>query len=401
MMHEMYGQRENIDVVFLGASHAYRSFDTRILDEQLGMNTFNMGSSSQSVKDSYFLLREMYSHHLPRYCILEMSWARYNIYDFSSNATSSYILYDYFRPSVNKLYYFFSAFNEQTAINAVLPFRRYPITAPSKYLENIKAKMTKEYFGCSYSVAAYDNEHYAGKGYVYRNKGFSRGNVGKVEPYTWSNLNINNEAVYYFDKIYKLCEENGTELILVTAPVPLASVAAVGNYQEAHEFLDSLAEKYGLVHYDFNLAKKALFENRDEYFYDSGHMSGLGANVFSNKVAGILLSHIKDIDDLNEFFYSDTNELMASVDYVLNVWAESREGKLNAYSFHGTDVKPEYEFLYRTKESDKYAVIKAYSSIDHIYFDLIPADAYEVRVNARAGGSSGAFEQYYIYRLDN
>lgn len=45
-MHEFYNQ-ENIDILFMGASHCYRGFDTNVTEEMLGCNTFNLGSSSQ------------------------------------------------------------------------------------------------------------------------------------------------------------------------------------------------------------------------------------------------------------------------------------------------------------------------------------------------------------------
>ena len=56
-LHEYYNQ-ENIDVLFIGASLCYRSLDTQILDESLGMNTFNLGTSSQDMDASYYLIKD-------------------------------------------------------------------------------------------------------------------------------------------------------------------------------------------------------------------------------------------------------------------------------------------------------------------------------------------------------
>ena len=57
MMHELYEQNE-IDTLFIGSSHCYRSINTEIADELLQSNTFNAGTSSQTLLDTWYLLQE-------------------------------------------------------------------------------------------------------------------------------------------------------------------------------------------------------------------------------------------------------------------------------------------------------------------------------------------------------
>jgi hypothetical protein len=46
---------ENVDILFLGSSHAYRGFDTRIFKEN-NIHSFNLGSSAQThIQTNYFL----------------------------------------------------------------------------------------------------------------------------------------------------------------------------------------------------------------------------------------------------------------------------------------------------------------------------------------------------------
>ena len=49
-------KHQNVDVLFLGSSHAYRGFDTRIFKES-GIASFNLGSSSQAPVQSLLLLK--------------------------------------------------------------------------------------------------------------------------------------------------------------------------------------------------------------------------------------------------------------------------------------------------------------------------------------------------------
>ena len=48
--HEMYEQ-DNIDILFVGSSHCYRTFIPEILDKKLGVNTFNVGTYDTLTKE--------------------------------------------------------------------------------------------------------------------------------------------------------------------------------------------------------------------------------------------------------------------------------------------------------------------------------------------------------------
>ena len=45
MLQELYAQDGQIDTLFLGSSHCYRSVDPAMVDEALGTHSFNAGSS--------------------------------------------------------------------------------------------------------------------------------------------------------------------------------------------------------------------------------------------------------------------------------------------------------------------------------------------------------------------
>lgn len=69
--HEMYEQ-DNIDILFVGSSHCYRSFIPEILDEKLGKNTFNAGTSSQHLDSSYMIIREAAKYNDIEHIYLEL-----------------------------------------------------------------------------------------------------------------------------------------------------------------------------------------------------------------------------------------------------------------------------------------------------------------------------------------
>ena len=62
---------QNVDVLFLGSSHVYRGFDTRIFKES-GVHSFNLGSSSQAPAQSLMLLKKHIDNLQPKKIIFEV-----------------------------------------------------------------------------------------------------------------------------------------------------------------------------------------------------------------------------------------------------------------------------------------------------------------------------------------
>ena len=63
---------KNIDILFIGSSRAYRSFDTRIF-EDAGYNCFNLGSSNQTPVQSLAILEKHLPGILPKTVVMEVN----------------------------------------------------------------------------------------------------------------------------------------------------------------------------------------------------------------------------------------------------------------------------------------------------------------------------------------
>lgn len=61
----------NVDVLFLGSSHAYRGYDPRIF-KKLGLKTFNLGSSAQTLRQTLFLLDTYLEQMNPKVVVLDI-----------------------------------------------------------------------------------------------------------------------------------------------------------------------------------------------------------------------------------------------------------------------------------------------------------------------------------------
>lgn len=65
-------RQQHVDILIVGASDAYRSYDTRIFTDN-GYSVFNAGSSSQTPMQTYLLLKENIERLSPRLVLYEVS----------------------------------------------------------------------------------------------------------------------------------------------------------------------------------------------------------------------------------------------------------------------------------------------------------------------------------------
>ena len=67
-----YKEKKNtIDVIFLGSSHAYESFLGPVLFQEYGITGYTLSSSSQTVWQSYYYLKNAFTHQHPKVVIYE------------------------------------------------------------------------------------------------------------------------------------------------------------------------------------------------------------------------------------------------------------------------------------------------------------------------------------------
>lgn len=177
--HEMYEQ-DNIDVLFVGSSHCYRSFKPEILDEELGLNTFNVGSSSQFIDGSYMLIREAARYNDIKHIYLEV------YYDVAraekanrTDPTATYIISDYLRPSIDKYLYLLNATTSEYYGNSFFVARRnweslFDFDSIKSLLQKKSTDSYKEY---KYDNVTFETEWYGGKGFVDDSHAVSNWNI--------------------------------------------------------------------------------------------------------------------------------------------------------------------------------------------------------------------------------
>ena len=276
MMAEMYAA-EDISALFLGSSHAYRSYDPALADELLGVPTFNAGSSSQFLDQSYYLLREIAAVHDLDTVYLDTYYGMARIQS-SKNSPSIFYISDYMRDWRNKFAYLWHSGGLATVADGFITLRHDFVNV--NLAANLRSRRRPV---ADYSTVTYSNEAYRGRGFVYS---FETGAATEAA--------LEELALYDFDRelpmgefsyaalldIIDFCAEKGIRLVLVDQPMPAENLARVKGYRHYCAFLADLARTRGIEYWNFNFYRGDTGLS-DAHYADVDHLNGEGAEVYT------------------------------------------------------------------------------------------------------------------------
>tara|TARA_B110001452_G_scaffold260197_1_gene257435 strand:+ start:1744 stop:2640 length:897 start_codon:yes stop_codon:yes gene_type:complete len=244
----------NVDVLFLGSSHAYRGFDTRIFSEN-GYNTFNLGSSSQTPTQTKVLVNRYLDFLSPATVI-------YEVYPppFTKDGVESSL--DIIANDINDLH----SLKMAIKINNIKTYNTLLYGVISDLLRLNSSFVEKKIKG---------NDKYVSGGFVEKKIHFYQST--EFEKKEISLLEYQLES---FSEIVQMIKERGIKLVLVYAPIPKVNYDSYLNTN----YFDSVMQEYS-TYYNFN---EITSLNDSLHFYDSHHLNQNGVNIFNDKLIEIL-----------------------------------------------------------------------------------------------------------------
>lgn len=264
---EYYDEAGGHDVIFLGDCEVYANFSPMELYRNNGITSYIRGTPQQLVWMSYYVAEETFRYETPRALVFNVNAMRY-----SEPVSEAYnrLTIDQMRWSASKVGIVTASMSEgEQFLSYVFPILRYH----SRF-----DKLTEEDF--TYLFQKKDNTF---NGHQLHTEVVPEGTfpVRKVLPdYQFA------EVCYeYLDKLRLLCEENGTELILVKAP----SLYPYW-YDEYDEQIREYAGKYGLSFYNFVERTGEIGLDFTEDTYDGGYHLNLSGAVKLSRYFGNILA---------------------------------------------------------------------------------------------------------------
>lgn len=347
-MHEFYEQ-DNIDILFLGASHCFSGMVPSVLDERFDANTFAVGSAAQELDTTFLLMKEGISRYDVKkvYVDLSVYLARTTSYK-KHNLRPTYFVTDYMKPSIRKYKHLMNASDSGQYANSVFLARRNKDKILDfQYMgELLKKKSSSDYKNYIYNNPENTTEHYAGKGFI------ASSATMPSEPYfldkAYYRLNVSKIRQDWIDIVYDMieyCDKHNVELVFYAIPESDYLNVSRGNYDDYITAVKEILAGYDVRYVDFNLMRKEYWNNTSELFKDENHLNEKGAILFSELFADYENGLITD----EELFYDSMVEKYADLD--LQFYGVSYKDKYRKCKIV-TNKSDELEFRVVLKQED-------------------------------------------------
>lgn len=273
-------EKNSVDVLFLGSSHAVSSFIPQELYNRYGITSYNLGTEQQSIVISYYWLKEALQTQNPEVVILDT----YVLFPYQENEPLN---------------------SAEAAIRLAMDFMKWG-KVKCEAVRDI-CRLDKEQSVLSYYLTNI-RYHTRWKSLVPQDflygeyvkmpglMGYSTASHGAVsdtyKPLEPGSSDDKAEMVplmkEYLEKIIDLCRQRKIELILVKTPTTLETI-------QKYNTLNSMYKSHHVPFYDFNeasLYEKTGFSFVDD-MVDDGHLGLSGGQKITNYLGEILQTKYK------------------------------------------------------------------------------------------------------------
>ena len=271
-MQDFYSLPEqSVDVMILGSSHAMCTYDPAAIQEHTGLRAFNLGTALQQPDTGYYLLEEIYRFQTPKYLILDVYFKV--MQNERSTEQAQTVLLE-MKPALPRLALWWSALDLDSQLdyfnNHVNPFGRI-----HSILSN---------WGPARSALDEPrNQNYRGLGFYLTSGVVSDDDLtAEKHPFPISYAPYTDRQIEYLKRTVALAREHGTQVLLVTAPIPPTILGRIDYYPQLHQDTQRLAEELGLSYHDYCMDQlNGALSLTDQDFADQGHLNQAGVSHFT------------------------------------------------------------------------------------------------------------------------
>ncbi|MFZ5939303.1 MAG: hypothetical protein ACOYXB_01905 [Bacteroidota bacterium] len=244
-------ETSDVDILFIGSSHTYRGFDTRIFLEA-GYKSFNLGSSAQTPIETLVLLKRYLKKLNPKLVILETFP---DVFE-SDGVESSLDLIANDKNDLNSLSMALKV-NSRMTYNALIFGWFRNITGLNETMEEPLIR---------------GNDTYVSGGFVSRKPE----TFVTHEHYPPKSFHFSRKQIRSFEKIIRILQKEERKYIIVQLPI---TSDLYHSYSNAASF-DSLVSSYG-TYINYN-GIVDLSDSLD--FFDNNHLNQNGVSIFDREV---------------------------------------------------------------------------------------------------------------------
>jgi hypothetical protein len=277
---DFYGLAEDsLNLLFLGSSHSYCSFDPQLIDSAMGIQSFQFGMPQAHADTSYFSLQLAMKTQKPSAVVMEVYWDMLDD-DFDINQADTF-LQAFDGRGVSKDY-ISEIFPWNEKIKYAIPTIRNQLAFLTYENTRLTGFLKARFGGAGQEEAQAGTERYGDRGFMYCDYVITDSKLGAGNQFIGldgSKWAFSKVQEGYLKKIASLCAENSIQLLFVTAPVAPASMGYITNYTAIHDKIADFAQKEEIPYLDYNIVNQTehLFENIN--FRDDAHLNYSGVLI--------------------------------------------------------------------------------------------------------------------------
>lgn len=296
-----------LDYIFLGASHCMAAFVPNVIDEELGVNSYNLSSSAASMEGKLYLLKKEIDRNNLNTVVIDIAYdtlLRRPENDHARGEPMIVCKLDSISERIKYTVDSVSFFNNDYE-NFMSIFSRYGVSAWKKIIlkEQTNHKNGENGFVPEKSVNVTLTE----------NEIIKRRDIGSLD------VNYSEKNIDILCEIIRLCKANKVRPVVLTIPIAESRIWKCDNWSEFTSAISNICEAEDCELYDYNLLKKRheVFDDTVSFLNET-HMSKTGAYAFSKEFSEIEKQVIQGADKkyISSLFYSSYEEMKADSPYM-------------------------------------------------------------------------------------
>lgn len=263
---KIFAGKVNSEIVIYGASRAAAHFDSRLMEEGLGMTVYNLGIHAHNFWLQYLRHCMLLKYNTkPKVIVLEVGLItidkRKDLHD--PDQFIPYMLED------SQVKYAISSYEGYGYLDFYIPLLRYYGKVELCVQALIQFLLPSYYV--SDRIKGYQGVDLAWNGDWNRAKLTMNGWKGGIDP----------DTVRLLDSFLEECGALGIQVIFVSSPEFIEAQQYVTNRDQIFSIFKAMSTKYNIPYLDYS---KHSISYKTEYFYNSSHMNKKGAELFTKKL---------------------------------------------------------------------------------------------------------------------
>ena len=303
---QLDAEKGKIDFLICGTSQSVWGFIPKVMDEELGCDSFNVSSGLLSMEGRSTIIRSVMEDNPVKTLVMDFSFGNL-LRDDDEDTIEGELLLEEHLYGTERLRYFFTHIQINELFSAFYYAMRtglYSATHPGS-----DSGVSNPYYG-----KGFWGEHAA----TDQRKTIYWG-TNQYDSTKSGTYHVNEKNLYFLDKIMQLCKEKNVCVYFVTTAYPTGVVSWSDRDAMLRTHL-ALARQYDCSLYDFNLLReKNVYFSDETSYYDVEHVSTEGA-VTQTKLLAAWISEKSGGIGTDDRFYNSYAEVIE--DYLQTVHDE-------------------------------------------------------------------------------